>query len=140
MRDRVSTQALSNGAVRYGVYAEDGTLQRYAYIKPADEPVEAGMPPGKASYLTDETAAKIWPVDTPEDPTVSDAMQKLKEPQHKIGDILTTARYLGDAWLLCDGASITQAQYPELYAIIGGTLPVLSYSDDTGTYIKARNE
>lgn len=26
-------------------------------------------------------------------------------------------------WLVCDGSSITQSAYPELYALIGGTLP-----------------
>lgn len=140
MRDRVSTKVLPNGAVRYGVYGPRGVLLRYEYIHPEDEPVETGMPPGKESYLTDETAAKVWPVNTPGDPTPSDAMQKLKEPQNKIGDTLTTVRYPGLAWLLCDGTSITQEQYPELYAIIGGTLPNISFSEDTGTYIKARKE
>lgn len=137
MRDRVSTHVLQNGAMRYGVYDAAGNLLRYEYIRPEDEPVETGMQPLKENYLTDETAAKVWPVDTPNNPTVSEAMDKLKEPQYRIGDMLTTVRYLDSTWLLCDGSTISQADYPELYAITGGTLPSLSYSDDTGTYIKA---
>ena len=32
MRDRTPTRALENGALRYGVYAEDGSLLRYEYL------------------------------------------------------------------------------------------------------------
>lgn len=137
MRDRVSTYVLQNGALRYGVYDASGNFLRYEYIKPEDEPVEVGWSADKETFLTDETAHKVWPVDTPNNPTVSEAMDKLKEPQHRIGDMLTTVRYLDSTWLLCDGATISQTDYPELYAITGGTLPNLSYSADTGTYIKA---
>lgn len=42
----------------------------------------------------------------------------------EIGSIIAFA---GDSvpigWLICDGSSITQSAYPELYALIGGTLP-----------------
>ena len=42
----------------------------------------------------------------------------------EIGSIIAFA---GDTiptgWLVCDGSSITQSAYPELYALIGGTLP-----------------
>lgn len=40
--DRVPTQVLDNGATRYGIYDENGTLLRYEYIKREDEPTDEG--------------------------------------------------------------------------------------------------
>lgn len=31
-----------------------------------------------------------------------------------------------EGWLLCDGATITPTQYPELHSVVGGTLPTFS--------------
>lgn len=117
MKDRQPTKILENGAIRYGVYGEDG-LQRYEYMKLEDEPSEEGTPLNKATLLSDETTEKVWPnPDTrPEDPTVNQALGKLAEPNAKIGDItITTRSDFSDAWLRCDGRSISQAAYPELY-------------------------
>lgn len=53
MRDRLSTKILPNGAVRYGVYDETGTLLRYEYIKLEDEPSVEGDVFSKANMLPD---------------------------------------------------------------------------------------
>lgn len=106
MKDRQPTQVLSNGAIRYGFYNADGTLNHYEYLKRDDAPTEEGTPLNKANLLSDATAAKIWPNAStrPEDPTVSEALAELQKGTVKVGDILMTVRAKpSDAWLLCDG-------------------------------------
>ena len=44
MRDRTPTKALENGALRYGVYAEDGSLLRHEYLALEDDPADPGSP------------------------------------------------------------------------------------------------
>ena len=60
MQDRHGTNDLANGAVRYGVYDAGGSLLRYEWIRPEDEPLEAGTPLLKANLLTDATAEKAY--------------------------------------------------------------------------------
>ncbi|MFQ9481164.1 MAG: hypothetical protein ACLR1K_03815 [Oscillospiraceae bacterium] len=111
MKDRQPTQVLSNGAIRYGVYNADGTLNHYEYLKREDAPTVEGTPLNKANLLSDTTAAKLWPnaATRPEDPTVNDALGKIAEGTAKVGDIAITARTdLSDAWLLCNGQAITK--------------------------------
>lgn len=106
MKDRQPTQVLANGAIRYGVYNADGTLNHYEYLKREDAPTVEGTPLNKANLLSDATAAKIWPGSKkPDDPTVNDALGKLSEGTAKVGDIAITARTdLSDAWLRATGA------------------------------------
>lgn len=120
MKDRQPTQVLSNGAIRYGVYNADGTLNHYEYLKREDAPTVEGTPLNKANLLSDATAAKIWPGSKkPDDPTVNDALGKLSEGTAKVGDIAITARTdLSDAWLPCDGRTVSQEQYPSLCAVL----------------------
>lgn len=118
MKDREPTKILPNGALRYGVYDDNGALLRYEYIKPEDEPTEEGTPLNKATLLSDATAEKVWPNpdNRPDDPTVNQALAKLTEPGAKIGDIQITSRNdLGTSWLKCDGNLIGNKDYPELY-------------------------
>ena len=61
MKDRQPTQVLDNGAIRYGVYIADGTLDHYEYLKREDAPTIKGTPLNKANLLSDATAAKLWP-------------------------------------------------------------------------------
>jgi hypothetical protein len=56
MRDRVPTQILPNGAIRYAVYDASGNFQRYDYMLPADEPSEDGTALNKANLFRDATA------------------------------------------------------------------------------------
>lgn len=118
MKDRQPTKVLANGAIRYGIYREDGTLDHYEYMKREDAPTVEGTPLNKANLLSDATAQKLWPnADArPEDPTVNDAFSKLAQGTAKVGDIEITARTdRSDAWLPCDGRYISEDQYPELF-------------------------
>ena len=121
MKDRQPTQVLANGAIRYGVYNADGALDHYEYLKREDAPTVEGTPLNKANLLSDATAAKLWPNASarPEDPTVNDALGKLAQGTAKVGDIAITARTdLSDAWLPCDGRTVSQEQYPELCDVL----------------------
>ena len=142
MQDRQGTNDLANGAVRYGVYGAAGSLLRYEWLLPGDEPLEAGTPLTAGNLLTAQTAAKVWRAgDAPEDPMLDDAFEKLTEPRHRVGDTLTTARVLSAPWHACDGSTFDQTAYPALYAVLGGTtLPSISYSSDTTTYIKMADD
>lgn len=142
MQDRQGTNNLANGAVRYGVYDAGGNLLRYEWIRLEDEPLEAGTPLTAGNLLTAQTAAKVWRAgDAPEDPKPDNALDKLTEPNHYVGDILTTVRVLSAPWHACDGSTFDQTAYPDLYTVLGGTtLPTISYSDDTTTYIKMADD
>ena len=48
IKDRVPVNVLSNDAIRYGIYDEQGNLLRYEYIKREDEPIEIGTPINRA--------------------------------------------------------------------------------------------
>ena len=141
MQDRIGTNDLANGAVRYGVYDAGGNRLRYEWIRPEDEPLEAGTPLHAETFLSAEAKAVIWPASgKPADPTVNDAMDKLMEAK-EVGDILTTVRVLSAPWHDCDGSTFDQTVYPALYAVLGGTtLPSISYSSDTTTYIKMADD
>lgn len=141
MQDRQGTNDLANGAIRYGIYSTSGTLLRYVWIRLEDEPLEYETPLTTQTLLTAQTAARVWKnKQVPIDPTVNDAFEQLIEPSYKVGDILTTVRELAAPWHLCDGSTFSQTAYPDLYTVLGGTtLPNISYSDDTGTYIKMTN-
>lgn len=121
MTDRQPTKILANGAIRYGVYNADGTLNHYEYLKREDAPTVEGTPLNKANLLSDATAAKLWQNATtrPEDPTVNDALGKLADGTAKVGDIAITSRTdLSDAWLPCDGRTVSQEQYPKLFSAL----------------------
>ena len=57
IKDRIPTQVLDNGAIRYGVYDENNNLLRYEYMKREDEPIEEGTPVNKV--LIDIIASKL---------------------------------------------------------------------------------
>lgn len=120
MTDRQPTQVLANGAIRYGIYRADGTLDHYEYLRREDAPTVEGTPLSKANLLSDATASKLWPgSNKPEDPTVNQAFEKLSKGMHLIGDIELTSREApSSAWLPCDGRYISQADYPELFSIL----------------------
>lgn len=141
MQDRIGTNDLANGAVRYGVYDASGSLLRYEWIRIEDEPLEAGTPLNRETLLSAEAEAVVWPASgKPANPTVNDAMDKLMEAKG-VGDILTTVRTLAAPWHACDGSTFDQTAYPALYAVLGGTtLPSISYSSDTTTYIKMADD
>lgn len=121
MKDRQPTKVLANGAIRYGIYREDGTLDHYEYMKREDAPTVEGTPLNKANLLSDEAVTKIWSnADTrPDDPSVSEALVEVKKGTARIGDIKMTAREIvSSAWLPCDGRSIINTEYPELFNLL----------------------
>lgn len=142
MRDRIGTNDLANGAVRYGVYDVGGNRLRYEWLLPEDEPLEAGTPLTAGNLLTAQTAAKVWRAgDAPANPMVNGALEKLSEPSYHVGDILTTVRTIAAPWHACDGSTFSRTAYPALYTVLGGTtLPNISYSSDTTTYIKMADD
>ena len=72
---------------------------------------------------------------------VNEAFEKLSEPNYRVGDTLTTVRVLSAPWHACDGSTFNRTVYPALYAVLGGTtLPTISYSSDTTTYIKMADD
>lgn len=71
MRDRTPTRALENGALRYGVYAEDGSLLRYEYLALEDDPTDPGTELSKATLLQDSTEVSLF--GSAEDRTVDEA-------------------------------------------------------------------
>lgn len=60
MRDRTPTRALENGALRYGVYDEEGNLLRYEYLALEDEPTDPGTELSKATLLQDSTEVALF--------------------------------------------------------------------------------
>lgn len=141
MHNRIGTNNLANGAVRYGVYNAAGQLQRYEYLRLEDEPLAEETPLLAENLLAAATIPKIWIAgDAPSDPTVNQALNKLAEPHYPVGAMLVTARQLAAPWHECDGSTFSQTEYPDLYAVLGGTtLPKVSYSTDTSTYIRMAN-
>lgn len=139
MKDRQPTKILANGAIRYGIYNEDGTLNHYEYMKREDSPTVEGTPLNKANLLSDETAAKIWPGSSkPEDPTVNDALSKLSQGTAKVGDIAITSRTdLSAAWLPCDGRLVSEADYPQLHALLRTSATNLPWTNFTVPGIEA---
>lgn len=71
MRDRTPTRALENGALRYGVYAEDGSLLRYEYLALEDDPTDPGTELSKSTLLQDSTEVSLF--GSAADRTVDDA-------------------------------------------------------------------
>lgn len=142
MQDRQGTNGLANGAVRYGIYGAEGNLLQFVWLRPEDIPLEPGTPLIKENLLTDAAVAKIWRAgDAPADPKINEALNKLADPRHRPGDILITTRYPNDTWHACDGSTFDQTAYQALYAVLGGTtLPTISYSSDTTTYIKMADD
>ena len=67
MRDRESTNILSNGAIRYGIYDENGSLLRYEYIRLEDEPTVAGSIYNRANVMPDAVCDALG-VDTTAEP------------------------------------------------------------------------
>lgn len=77
VRDRESTNILSNGAIRYGIYDENGSLLRYEYIKLEDEPTVAGSIYNRANVLPDNVCNVLGISDTSEPKDAFLALKKM---------------------------------------------------------------
>ena len=128
MKDRTPTQVLSNGAIRYGIYDDKGTLLRYEYIKPEDDPTQVGTPLNKATLLSDKTAEGLG---LSGDPSVNDAINVARG---NVGDImLTTKSTLGEDWVLCNGNMVDETAYP----VLANLMPSKSVTDAWDTIATA---
>lgn len=97
IKDRIPTDVLSNGAIRYGVYDENNNLLRYEYIKREDEPLEEGTNINRALFknlqgdlYTNDRYSLITP-------TVLEETVFIESPPHS-----------KDVW---NETSLTQAEY-----------------------------
>lgn len=78
--------------------------------------------------------------------TYNDALVKITKNGYtfQIGDVLVTARTdMNSNWLLCNGASLSATEYPELSALMVASLgvsrlPIYSPSDKLYAYIRAK--
>jgi hypothetical protein len=112
MKDRIPKDADHAGRVKL-TDIETGASKTYKMTL-ADEPTDPGTPLNKATFLTDETVKRLWKDIPPLEPTVNDALNRLIDSTYRVGDILTTAHYPGDSWLVCDGEVVQAADWPEL--------------------------
>lgn len=103
----------------------------------ADEPEETGTPFNSRTMLQDSTA-KFLQLNVA-NPFVDDALRQMPDRINPIGTIRTTPQEsLGGAWLKCDGAQITFADYPELCKMLRGVATNTEWNSaqySTGTEI-----
>lgn len=126
MKDRLPTQILENGAIRYAEYSQNGEFLQYRYMVLDDEPTERGTPLNKKTFLTDETARLLW---LSGDPTVNDAFNAIgHNGLYRVGDVFITRRTdLGEEWTLANGEAVAD---PSLGALTG--LDTLAPEETTG--------
>nr|DAH76952.1 MAG TPA: hypothetical protein [Caudoviricetes sp.] len=109
MQDRVP---VNPGRVKI---TPEGGSAYYATMVRADNPTQEGTPLSKDTLFSAAAEGK-YPdgVDTP-----SKAFEEISNRLPKVGDIKTTVRAdLGDKWLLCNGDTISDSEYPELVQVL----------------------
>ena len=118
MRDRVPTYP--GRIVLTPVAGQENTFD----LTRADAPMPGyeGTPLNKANLLTDATATALG-LNPANNPSPDDALKQIPNivSKHalKVGDVLITDRTdLGEKWLLCNGAAIDPATYPDLSALL----------------------
>lgn len=109
MKDRIPTYP--NRIALTPVNGQDNVYD----LARADVPIEEGTKLNKNSLLNDNAAEAIFESPTGNE-TPSDALLALV-PQ--VGDIKATVKNsLGSKWLLCDGATVSGATYPDLVPLL----------------------
>lgn len=114
MKDR-----LSKYPGRVKLTPVDGQANTFDMVR-ADEPENEGTPINKNTFLTDETAEEMG-LDPASDPTPNDALKKItrKKYEPKVGDVRETMRDdLGENWVLCNGDTVPEGEYPELREVL----------------------
>ena len=94
---------------------------------------QTGTALNKANLLSDATGAKCGGASTPN--AAFDYLSDGITNMFQIGDIRHTTRTnLGSNWLLCNGASVNPADYPELYSALPSLSPTAArWTDYTET-------
>lgn len=98
MKDHIPTKILANGALRYGVYDDAGTLLRHEYIKPEDEPTEEGDPLCKATLLPDDVVSAVEAAlgaSLGSNPQIKDALNAFAHNPVKIGTVANLPVFTG---------------------------------------------
>lgn len=114
MIDRVPTEILSNGAIRYGIYDADSNLIRYEYIKLEDDPTQEGDALNKANLLPDAVATALGLTGNPQVKDALSALTTLVNGKAKI----VTGSYTGTGTYGVDNLnSITLSFAPKLVFI-----------------------
>jgi hypothetical protein len=106
MKDRISTEVLKNGAVRYAEYDSSGNFVQYRYIGLADNPTQEGTALNKNNLMQDTTAERLG---LGADATINDAFIAI------INSFKSVA-INADSWLTCD--SDTDKEYGKYYTDI----------------------
>lgn len=114
MKDRVSSQVLTNGAIRYGIYNADGTLNRYEYIKPEDVPTEVGSAYSKVNVLPDATCVGLGISTSSEPKDAFNAIPVLIATGDKYVKLLETISGAATSAVTLDFSGIDMTQYNAL--------------------------
>lgn len=123
MRDRIPTQVLENGALRYGVYDEAGNFLRHEYLALDDAPTDTGTDLSKATLLQDSTEVSLFGAAA--DRTVDDAFKGLAGQLKLImGDMASITVTLKDS----AGTAIPGVLVQGILSESGQTV----YSNDSG--------
>lgn len=114
MKDEILAKALSTDTEiipRYDIVKPDGTkLVENAELVLKNAVTQQGTPYNKASVLTDETAAKIWPT-PPEEPDVNGVLDRLsavavvestEEIDQVVGDVFMASTVSGLSQPVCE--------------------------------------
>lgn len=144
MRDRIPTQVLDNGAIRYAVYDEQGNFLRYEYMLAADEPTDEGTPLNKANLLSDDTSEEIF--EDTEDHTVNEALGLFNNdfPKIQFKDAYTIDKKPRPVSGL-DGLSVAKrdlaaATVSNKYALFGGGRKAGSTSSSLSATVDVYNQ
>ncbi|QNL44138.1 hypothetical protein H8790_11960 [Oscillibacter hominis] len=115
MKDRVP---LHPGRVK--LTPVSGQANTYDMVR-ADQPTQEGTPLGKAALFNSNAEQAVFG-EAAGDHTPAEAFAALPNRIEPIGTIKTTVRTdLGDKWLLCNGETVNQMEYPELYNMLPET-------------------
>lgn len=115
MKDRVPTKP-----GRVTLTPVSGQANIYDMVR-ADQPTQEGTPLNKEALFNSDAEQAVFG-DAAGDHTPAEAFAALPNRIEPIGTIKTTVRTdLGDKWLLCNGDTISQTEYPELYNILPET-------------------
>lgn len=125
IKDRVPINVLSNGAIRYGVYDEQGKLLRYEYIKREDGAIEKGTPTNRA--LFNNMQGDLYTSDRYNKPVVE--YGEISEPALVERDIMpkTWVKVTNTEYLAEDGTILTAS------GVYGSYTPEKIFDDDIST-------
>ena len=94
VKDRVPSQVLLNGAIRYEEFDVEGNSLGYKYIKRADEPTEAGTPINKV--LFDNLESYVKTIDRYTEPVLEESDTVSEASSRNFFEYSNLISYSGD--------------------------------------------